>query len=658
MNGKSLTILVSAIVAGILMSRLCSLPLWSAAVAVGIGVSVYLTALLLSKKNPFRRLYGLNGVVAFLLFMGIGIFSESKEAPSHFNLPEGQYSFSGKVEDYKLTGAGDKALVALSRLADSQGRKLDVRNVKALVTIADATSLSYGDILSGKAYFNPYDKPGNILKADYENYLKSKHIFLIGRINSSSYSIEKADGFSLAYFKELRDDMEKGIEKTGLQQGAKDFLISILLGDKAYTNPEERIIYSDAGVAHIFAVSGFHVSLIAVFLLFLTGLVFSGRWSRLKYAVVLPPIWFYILLVGCSPSAVRAGIMLSIGFMALFLQRRNNPVKALGWAVVLILAFNGDALFDIGFQLSVVCVGSLLLIAGNLNFIDRRLHPNWHKIVNILLVTLVATFSSWLVCAFYFHRFSLMFIPLNLVAVPLLPLFIIAALIYIMLFNVGLSPTFLADAVDGAFGLFRVACDYVTAHSASFTGIHPRAGSVLLWVGGILFLALIFQRGKGSSGKLLSAKARRLIPVPALMLIISALSVVIYPATGPTGFIVQKNSREAMLSVYGQGEESFVTLPEETNSVTMVNGKKILSLRSMALLPETLSHLHDADIVLVCKGCKELSEEILDCLGETALLVTHPSLHWRYERKMLAFAREEGIRLHSLRYDGPLHLFD
>lgn len=648
MNGPSLLLLCCCLAGGIVAGTFQAVPLFAAALPTAAAVAVFVMSLFVRRRNRFRPVYRYHVAASCLLFFGLGVFSGAWSRPSRDYFPKGTYFFRGKVTDFTPTNAGDRLLLDLSFLSSSGSDSGAVRNVRATLLMPEVSDVYYGDVVSGKADFVPFDHPGNVLKVDYENYLRGKHILLTGIAETGEVSVSRSGGGVFSMMRHWRDRLEAGVESTGLDSPTKGFLISILLGDRSYVSPEERNLYADAGVAHIFAVSGFHVSMVAGFVLGVMLLILRGRTRRWAFMLTLPPVWLYVFLTGASPATCRAGIMISIAMAALFLQRKNKPVKALAWAVILILCFNAEALFDVGFRLSVVCVGAILLIAVPLNFIDHRSHPRLHSFVGVLLVSLVASFSCWMVCAFYFHRFSLLFLPLNILAVPLLPLYLLGAVFYVASFHLGLPFPLLGSALDSGFQLFQRAAEGLTSAGGTLSGIYPSGLSLALWLAGLGTLAYFLHRGR----------AFRRLWIPASVFALSVLSLIFFPTELPSGFILQRGSGEPSVMSYHRGNESLVSFSENVSSAAIVNGRSIVALRSDSPGGNTLTALPEADIIILCDGCRELPSPLPSLIKPGCRLVTHPSLHWRYERRILSDAADAGLPVHSLRYDGPLHIFD
>jgi competence protein ComEC len=135
---------------------------------------------------------------------------------------------------------------------------------------------------------------------------------------------------------------------------------SMLLGNRALLSDARIELYKRTGTFHLFAVSGLHVGSVALCLHFLAGL------ARLKPGLRMVPAlagtWAYVWLTGASPSATRAGIMISCIGVSRLLRRQPHPFPALVLSAVLVLLWRPSQLFHLGFQLSYGVVAAILLV--------------------------------------------------------------------------------------------------------------------------------------------------------------------------------------------------------------------------------------------------------------------------------------------------------
>lgn len=134
---------------------------------------------------------------------------------------------------------------------------------------------------------------------------------------------------------------------------------ALLLGERSHIDPETRKAFVDSGMAHLFAVSGLHVLIIAKF--FSVLLSFTGFPARFRAIVLIPLIWFYVLLVGAGPSAVRAGMMASLCWTAALFWRRSDPLTAWAQTFALVHVFSPEMLISTGSQLSFAVMLGLVM---------------------------------------------------------------------------------------------------------------------------------------------------------------------------------------------------------------------------------------------------------------------------------------------------------
>ncbi len=197
-------------------------------------------------------------------------------------------------------------------------------------------------------------------------------------------------------------------------------LQAMLLGDERSFDPMLRQAYSETGVIHIVSISGSHVGvLFAMIALLLSG--FKGRkGSWLRFVTGLFVIWFYVLMAGAPPSALRAALMFSVLAFGTAFSKEPQPLNTLFAAAVALLCANPMWLFAVGFQLSFGAVLSLILFYEPI----YSLWPQTNKALRWLWSGLAASFAAEVLTAplvvYYFHNFPLFFMIANLLAAMLL----------------------------------------------------------------------------------------------------------------------------------------------------------------------------------------------------------------------------------------------
>jgi len=191
-----------------------------------------------------------------------------------------------------------------------------------------------------------------------------------------------------------------------------------------------------AGTMHLFAIDGLRIALISGMLVaLLRGLQVSRAWCGM---MAIPTIWFYTAATGWESSAIRASVMMTIVLGGWALRRPGDTLNSLAAAAFIILLWEPRQLFEASFQLSFFVVLVIALLLPPLNkLIDRVLHPDpllppellprWRRWslppLRVLGRYCALSFAAWVgsvpLSAKYFHLFSPVSTPANIVAVPL-----------------------------------------------------------------------------------------------------------------------------------------------------------------------------------------------------------------------------------------------
>ena len=199
------------------------------------------------------------------------------------------------------------------------------------------------------------------------------------------------------------------------------FLTAELTGDKSAMDDGDYLAMQETGLAHLFAVSGLHCA----FLLTLLALLISRR-QRLLCAVTIPLLLFYMVMVGMSPSVVRACIMQIFLLIAPLFRRGSDPLTSLAAALLVILLCNPFAAASVSLQLSFSATLGMVLLSSRL----YKLLTGWYKgkcrplraalcfVAANLSATLSAVVFTAPLTAWYFRIFVLVAPLSSLLAVP------------------------------------------------------------------------------------------------------------------------------------------------------------------------------------------------------------------------------------------------
>lgn len=232
-----------------------------------------------------------------------------------------------------------------------------------------------------------------------------------------------------------------------LHIGEQDFAViaAMAMGDKSALSQETKEAYSISGTSHILAVSGLHIGIIFQLIILLLG---GKRRSKLTIILSTTIVWAYVIFIGFPASAVRAATMLSIYSMVLLSLRPDPTLNTLALAYIIMVLVNPFNIFDIGFQMSFLAVGSILLFYP-LFFCLLSSHSNIIRAIwGLFCVSLAAQIGTLPLIVFYFGRISCYSLITSFIAIPAATL-----ILYLCVLLFILSPltyiSFLASAIEG-----------------------------------------------------------------------------------------------------------------------------------------------------------------------------------------------------------------
>lgn len=617
----------------------------TAGILFAIGIAVYLTLLAISKGPLLSYRYSRFHVAwIVLLFAGIGIIAADLNRP--FRIEDDSFTgFSaakGRIVDISSRTSGDRIIMDVESLIRHDLTSFDCSNFRAIV-YSDAITKDIDDIITIPADFSRIENPQNTFSSGYAEGMARKGIYYYARVpDSDIHSLEHRNSF-FGMTKHFRNILVAHIENTGLDKATQNFLISILLGDRAYQDTETRESFAGVGVAHILALSGMHLAIISGIILFLLfPLNFYGLYKyRLLLTVIL--LWGYTVISGMSPSTLRACIMLTMIAASVWLERKNSSFGALCVATFLILLFKPYSLFDIGLQLSFACVASLLLLAPPLNRIDRRAHPRLFAGNEMIIATVVITFSTWIISAYYFKLFPTMFLPANIVCLPLLPVYLIIAIIYIFFASIGIEFRFASLFLDNIYAGFIKFIDFLSSGINGAVSIDVPGIAVILWLAACILLAFCMYNG--------FTKVRR-YSIYSLF-IVSFAAIMIFSPEKANGFILSRDFRRVEITYADNGIES--TLIPPVNAIVGYNLHDCrIIVAGRPLDPEM--EAKKCDYLVITSGYKGLPDSLDRLIGTftPGTVILHTSLRKKKEEMVIERLKELGIPYHSLRKDGVL----
>lgn len=306
--------------------------------------------------------------------------SLTRSERAKFLLAVQEVNLSGKVniKDLKDRTSNDPSSNAANTDND---KKFMATSGKLYVTVPliEVTGLRVGQEieLSGRLYLP--SRADNFGAFDFKSYLARQGVFagLSGRS-----LVMQGNPVSFGEWWFISRIVRAHVMGAGVPEGS--LLSSLVLGSRAVDLPSDlKDAFIQAGLAAVLAASGFQVTLVLGAAIALT----NNSSLKIKFAVGCCCLGGYLLLTGASPSILRAVLMGFGSLIGLVVQRRSRPVIGLLITAVLLLLYQPQWIWDLGFQFSFLATFGLLTTARS---IAERLEWMPPAIAELLSVPIAA----------------------------------------------------------------------------------------------------------------------------------------------------------------------------------------------------------------------------------------------------------------------------
>ncbi len=332
--------------------------------------------------------------------------------------------------------------------------------------------------------------------------IDGSHFAMVNRISAACVVME--DEFDITvcasglrgWLNRVRSALIEDILDCGLQEDAARFLVAVLIGEDR-VDGEIKDEFARAGLSHILAISGTHVSTVIFLVAFLLFPVEMAGFKRWRILLMIAVLWLYALLTGLSPSVVRAVVMATFILVGKLLDRYHNSLNSLCGAALVILLLQPLALFMPGFQLSFLAVAGILMIMPEVQIWVRSGKFGKSRVIYLLVCSVMlpvaAIIATAPLSAWHFHYFPIWFLAANLPVALLLPLIIGGGVILVILTSIGVHVPVLSTWLGSVYNLTEVIARFVAglpgngmAGSIYFPGwllLPIYAALFLLWLG-------------------------------------------------------------------------------------------------------------------------------------------------------------------------------
>ena len=224
-----------------------------------------------------------------------------------------------------------------------------------------------------------------------------------------------------------------------------DIGYAMIFGESSILEDDVYNVFKDAGVAHLLAVSGFHISVIVAFLSFVLDKLKVKKY--IKIVIVGLILFVYMYLCSFSISVIRASIM---ALLLLYASNRNkeyDKLSALSIAAIMIFFINPLQLFNLSFIFSFVSILSIILLMPIFERCFSKVFYN--KLSSSLSLSLAVSFGVLVFQLAYFGYYPVLSFFSNLLTIP-----VMGGLFIYLIISVLIGPIFhITEFLISGFGV-------------------------------------------------------------------------------------------------------------------------------------------------------------------------------------------------------------
>ncbi len=422
----------------------------------------------------------------------------------------GMVTLTGTVRELERRGGRWRAVLDLESV---EGIRPEAAPRRVRVTAPASYDIERGERLRLKARLYPLRGP-----VEPGAWNPARGLWFDG-IGASGYTLSKPqrlDGGAGTGFRQAVDNLRDALAarvRAVLPGDAGGMAIALIVGERGGIPRQARDDLRISGLAHILAISGLHMSLVAggIFwavraLLALSPWLAAGfpikKWSAVA---ALAAAVGYLMLSGAAVATQRAFVMLAVMGLAVLLDRPAISMRNLAVAAFAVMILSPEAVTGASFQMSFLAVASLIAFYEAVSA-WRRAHnpeavvrtPLWQAarwaglfILATAATTLIAGSATALPAAFHFHRVSFYSLIANVLGLPVVSVIVMPAAVlsvFAMPFGLEAAPLWVMGKGIGAV-LWVAGTVAALPGAARFMPAMP-AGAVLVMGAGMLWLAL------------------------------------------------------------------------------------------------------------------------------------------------------------------------
>lgn len=316
---------------------------------------------------------------------------------------------------------------------------------------------------------------------------------------------------------------------------AGGIMSTMVLGDKTLLDAETKRLYQIAGLSHMMAISGLHISVIGMSLYkFLRG---RGLGFGMSGAVVGLLLYAYGTMVGMGTSVQRSVGMFAMFLFAQTIGRAYDSLNALGLTALVLLWRNPYLLWDAGFQFSFIAILGVVWIGGCVSF-ETAVHEKTKQKLFLGASVLVATLP---LAAWHYYEAPLYAMMMNFLVLPFMGVLLVLGVAGGMMGLLSLrGAAGILFPCEKLLELVRGLCEFCEKLPQSMVIVgRPELWQVICYYAGVVLLVLWAYRRKkntrtirngATEKRVMSGRGRQI--AGSLMIVCILFFILTFPASG------------------------------------------------------------------------------------------------------------------------------
>lgn len=382
--------------------------------------------------------------------------------------------------DEVISAGDEQRRVLVSQIVALEGtRPVDIR--RARLSLPAEPELRPGDRLRAALRLAPV--PGPVLPGSHDGQFHSYFIG-VGAYGSATGAVERiatgSDADLARLVQGLRSHIASRID-IALNGPSAAIGKSMVMGDQSDITDETRDVMAASGLAHVYSISGLHLSIVAGGIYWLVRLALASvtalvAWPVKKIAALtgIVAAFLYLLLAGGVDNvpAFRSTLMLALIFGAVLAGRRALTMRNVSIAALLIILIDPASVFRPSFQLSFAAVIGLIGIyemPRPFSAANTRLERLWRLIAATAWTSFIAGLATLLFSAYHFQQTAPLSVLGNVMALPFVGLIMWAGVAAMLVMPLGFDGLFFYVMGWGIEGMLLVA-ELVAGWSEGLTG--------------------------------------------------------------------------------------------------------------------------------------------------------------------------------------------